>query len=175
MPSFTLSSLKGWWCTESIFMCVSPSNLTKISFVLAMYARGHHGTCMTEMHREIPKQGGMTCTCQASDYISVSGVTWPIFQFEMACVVTIIFFFRNRWGENTQKKRNIQKNLKTTEFKFQWAPSFIGPCDTDCIITELLNYNGSFSSWNRNLQPAKPKACAFKGQRNCMFIFAPGK
>lgn len=131
--------------------------------------------CMTEMHRKIPKQGGMTCMCQASDYTSVSGVTWPIFQFRMACVVTIIFFFRNRWGENTQKKRNIQMNLKTTEFKFQWAPSFIGPCDTDCIITELLNYNGSFSSWNRNLQPAKPKACAFKGQRNCMFIFAPGK
>lgn len=164
---------------EHFHVWVSPSNLTKISLVLVMCVTGHHGMCLDVWQRGTGRSqstGGWLASAKPQTICTtVPGVTWPIFQFGMACAVTIIFLFRNRWDENTQKKRNNPKNLKTTEFKFQCAPSFIGPYDTDCIITELLNYNGSFSSWNRNPHPAKPKACTFKGQRNCMFIFAPGK
>lgn len=164
---------------EHFHVWVSPSDLTKISLVLVTYATGHRGTCLHVWQRctgrSQGRAGWLASAKPQTIRTTVPGVTWPIFQFGMTCAVTTIFLFRNRWGENTQKKRNIPKNLKTTELKLQCAPSFIGPYANDCIITELLNYNGSFSSWYRNLHPAKPKACTFKGHRNYMFIFAPGK
>lgn len=164
MPSFILSSLKGWWCTESIFMCEFHTILTKISLVLVIYATSHHGTCLhvwqSSTGRFQSRVGRLASAKPQTLCTTVPGVTWPTLQFGMACAVTIYFSLEIDGMKTLKRRRIFQKFWKLQNLSFNVHPVSY---DTDCIITELLNYNGSFSSWNRNLQPAKPKACTFKG------------
>lgn len=137
MPSFILSSLKGWWCTESIFMCEFHTILTKISLVLVIYATSHHGTCLhvwqSSTGRFQSRVGRLASAKPQTLCTTVPGVTWPHTPIWNGLCSNIYFSLEIDGMKTLKRRRIFQKFWKLQNLSFN-----VHPVSLDYMILTVL-------------------------------------